>query len=73
MFFLLVVLNAYSQITGFACLICLVLMFFESAFGICLGCKLYRAMKKGKCSTAPGKYVRNHKNMKYKKFRVFNG
>jgi hypothetical protein len=54
MFFLLVVLNAYSQITGFACLICLVLMFFESAFGICLGCKLYRAMKKGKVQYCPG-------------------
>ena len=54
MFFLLVVANAYSPITGFACLICLILMFFESAFGICLGCKLYGMLKKNKAQYCPG-------------------
>lgn len=54
MFFLLVVVNAYSLITGFACLICLILMFFESAFGICLGCKLYGILKKDKAQYCPG-------------------
>ena len=54
MFFLLVVANAYSPITGFACLICLILMFFESAFGICLGCKLYGLLKKDKAQYCPG-------------------
>ena len=54
MFFLLVVANAYSPITGFACLICLILMFFESAFGICLGCKLYGILKKDKAQYCPG-------------------
>ena len=42
MFFLLVVLNSYSIFTGVTCLICLVFLFFESAFGICLGCLVYR-------------------------------
>lgn len=54
MFFLLVVLNAYSLITGIACLICLILMFFESAFGICIGCKLYGIIKKNKAQYCPG-------------------
>lgn len=54
MFFLLVVVNAYSPITGIACLICLILMFFESAFGICLGCKLYGILKKEKTQYCPG-------------------
>lgn len=54
MFILLVVANAYSPITGIACLICLILMFFESAFGICLGCKLYSIIKKGKAQYCPG-------------------
>ena len=54
MFLLLVVLNVYSPITGFACLICLILMFLESAFGICLGCKLYSIIKKGKAQYCPG-------------------
>ena len=54
MFFLLVILNAYSPITGFACLICLILMFSESAFGICIGCKLYGFLKKDKAQYCPG-------------------
>jgi hypothetical protein len=41
MFFLLVVVNSTSIITGLTCLICLVFLFFESAFGICLGCLFY--------------------------------
>jgi len=41
MFFLLVIMNSYSIITGLTCLVCLVFLFFESAFGICLGCIVY--------------------------------
>jgi hypothetical protein len=41
MFFLLVILNSYSIITGISCLVCLCFLFFESAFGICLGCWFY--------------------------------
>ncbi|BEV05953.1 DUF4395 domain-containing protein [Chryseobacterium gambrini] len=54
MFFLLVIVNAFSPITGFACLICLILMFSESAFGICVGCKLYGVIKKDKAQYCPG-------------------
>jgi hypothetical protein len=41
MFFLLVIVNSYSIFTGLTCLICLAFLFFESAFGICLGCLVY--------------------------------
>ena len=41
MFVLLVILNSYSVIAGAACLLCLFFLFFESAFGICLGCLVY--------------------------------
>lgn len=41
MFFLLDILNAYSIITAVTCFICLIFLFFESAFGICLGCWFY--------------------------------
>jgi len=41
MLFLLVILNSFSIITGVTCLVCLVFLFFESAFGICLGCLVY--------------------------------
>src|SRR5215471_14295013 len=41
MFILIVLVNSYSPITGVICLVCLTFLFFESAFGICLGCKFY--------------------------------
>jgi len=54
MFVLLVVVNAFSPITGIICLICLVFLFFESAFGICLGCKFYPVFFKEKVQHCPG-------------------
>ena len=48
MFVLMAILNTYSYITGIVCLICLILMFFETAFGICLGCKIYKIFNKEK-------------------------
>lgn len=54
MFFLLVVLNTYSIITGLICLTCLIFLFFESAFGICLGCLLYGWYYKEKAQYCPG-------------------
>jgi hypothetical protein len=54
MFTFMVVVNSYSPITGIGCLICLVFLFFESAFGICLGCKVYALFYKGKTQYCPG-------------------
>jgi hypothetical protein len=54
MFIFLVIVNAYSPITGIICLICLVFLFFESAFGICLGCKFYPLFFKEKMQNCPG-------------------
>jgi hypothetical protein len=54
MFVFLVVVNAFSPITGITCLICLVFLFFESAFGICLGCKVYSLFYKDKVQYCPG-------------------
>ena len=54
MFVLLVVVNSFSPITGIICLICLVFLFFESAFGICLGCMFYPLFFKEKIQLCPG-------------------
>jgi hypothetical protein len=54
MFSLLVVVNAFSPITGIICLICLIFLFFESAFGICLGCMFYPMFFKEKVALCPG-------------------
>lgn len=54
MFVLMVVLNTYSFISGISCMICLVFLFFESAFGICLGCSVYNWFNKEKAQYCPG-------------------
>jgi len=54
MFFFFIVVNAYGPIPGIICLICLVFLFFESVFGICLGCKFYPLFFKDKVQYCPG-------------------
>ena len=54
MFFLIVLVNSYSAITGLICLICLIFLLFESAFGICLGCIFYRWFYGKKAQYCPG-------------------
>jgi hypothetical protein len=54
MFVLVNVLNTYSPISGIICLLCLVFLFCESAFGICVGCKLYALVSREKPEYCPG-------------------
>ncbi len=54
MFYFFIIVNAYSPITGIICLICLVFLFFESAFGICLGCLFYPLFFKKRIRYCPG-------------------
>ncbi len=54
MFILINLMNTFSVITGLICLICLIFLFFESAFGICLGCKFYSWIYKEKAQYCPG-------------------
>jgi len=54
MFVFFIIINAFSPITGIICLICLIFLFFESAFGICLGCMFYPLIFKEKAQYCPG-------------------
>jgi hypothetical protein len=54
MFVLVNVLNTYSPISGIICLVCLVFLFCETAFGICIGCRLYALVSREKAEHCPG-------------------
>ena len=54
MFVFFVIVNAFSPITGLICMVCLIFLFFESAFGICLGCKFYPFFHRTKAKLCPG-------------------
>jgi len=54
MFILVDIVNSYSPITGILCFICLIFLFFETAFGICIGCKVYSWFYKEKAGYCPG-------------------
>lgn len=54
MLLLVVIQGAVGPINLLICLLCLTLLFFETAFGICLGCKLHGIFSKEKTQLCPG-------------------
>jgi len=54
MFYLIVLNNVIGPINLIVCATCLILMFFESAFGICLACKIYNAFSSRQAQHCPG-------------------
>jgi Domain of unknown function (DUF4395) len=54
MLYLMVLNNVVGPINLIVCATCLTLMFFESAFGICIGCKIYNLFNKEKARLCPG-------------------
>ncbi len=54
MLYLVVINNLIGPINLLICSTCLVLLFFEAAFGICLGCKIYNLFFKEKAMLCPG-------------------
>jgi hypothetical protein len=54
MLYLVVLNNVIGPVNLIVCSICLILLFFESAFGICLGCKIYKLFNKEKAQLCPG-------------------
>jgi hypothetical protein len=54
MLYLVVLNNVIGPINLIVCSLCLILLFFESAFGICIGCKIYNLFNKEKAQLCPG-------------------
>ena len=53
MLYLVVINNVIGPVNLIVCSLCLLLLFFESAFGICLGCMIYRLFN-DKAELCPG-------------------
>ena len=54
MLYLMVLNHVIGPINLNVCSICLILLFFETAFGICIGCKVYNLFNKEKAQLCPG-------------------
>jgi hypothetical protein len=54
MLYLVVINNVIGPVNLIVCALCLTLLFFESAFGICIGCKIYNAFSKQRAQLCPG-------------------
>ena len=54
MFYLIVLNSMVGPVNLIVCATCLTLMFFESAFGICLACKIYNLFFQDKAQACPG-------------------
>jgi hypothetical protein len=54
MLYLMVINNVIGPINLIVCSTCLILMFYESAFGICIGCKVYNFFNNEKAQLCPG-------------------
>jgi hypothetical protein len=54
MLYLVVINNVIGPINLIVCSTCLVLLFFESAFGICIGCKIYNLFSQQQAQLCPG-------------------
>ncbi|MDD2809306.1 DUF4395 domain-containing protein [Rhodoferax sp.] len=54
MLYLVVLNHVIGPINLIVCSMCLTLLFFETAFGICIGCKIYNFFNKEKAQLCPG-------------------
>lgn len=54
MLYLVVFNNVRGPVNMLICSLCLLLLFFETAFGICIGCKLYTLFNRERAQLCPG-------------------
>jgi hypothetical protein len=70
MFYLLVIHWQPNPIKVLICSICLLLLIFESAFSICLGCKIYNLIMSRKATHCPGGVCEIRKKEPIQKFNT---
>ncbi|WP_428738947.1 DUF4395 domain-containing protein [Sulfurimonas sp.] len=68
MFYYLVIAFEPNPLKVLVCLICMFLLFFEAAFSICLGCKIFNFVMKEKATHCPGGVCEVHIKENVQKF-----
>ena len=62
--------SLHNALIGLSCMTCLVLLYFEAVFGICLGCKLYNAFYKEEAQYCAGATCEKHERVECQKFSI---
>jgi len=70
MFYLVVLNPQMNPIKILICIICLALLISESAFSVCLGCKIYNLFNKEKATNCPGGVCEVHEKEPIQKFNL---
>ena len=60
--------SLHNALIGLSCMICLVLLYFEAIFGICLGCKLYNLFNKEEARYCAGATCEKYERVECQKF-----
>ncbi len=60
--------SLHNALIGLSCMTCLVLLYFEAVFGICIGCKLYNAFNKEEAQYCAGNTCQKHERAACQKF-----
>ena len=60
MLYLVVFQNVRGPVNLLVCSICVLLLFFETAFGICVGCAIYNLFNREKAQLCPGEVCEVH-------------
>lgn len=72
MFFIVIVFEITGALPFTLCSICLVLLLCETAFGICLGCKIYPLFFKNEERVCPGNYCSIFERMDFQKVKPYH-
>jgi len=70
MFLLIVVFEIMTPVKIVICLLCILLLFSETAFGICLGCILYQQISRKQAQYCPGNSCEIEKRKSHTKITV---
>ena len=60
--------SLHNALIGLSCISCLILLYFEAVFGICLGCKLYTMFHKEEALYCAGSTCQKHERAACQKF-----